>query len=56
MSTCLLKGKLKERSPNELNLRLESATFGKTVKNMRFECLNKLHMPNTTFLALYFYL
>jgi hypothetical protein len=32
--------------------RLESATSGKMVKSIRFEHLDRLHMPNTMFLAL----
>jgi hypothetical protein len=55
MSTCPLEGSLKALSPKELKYRLESATFGKKGKTIRFEYLDKLHMPNTMCLALLFF-
>jgi hypothetical protein len=40
--------------PKELKWRIEIATSGKMGKLMRFEYLDKLHMPNTMCLALLF--
>jgi hypothetical protein len=53
MSTGLLEGNLKVLSPKELKWRLESVTLEKG-KTMRFEYLDKLHMPHTMCLALLF--
>jgi hypothetical protein len=53
MSTGSLEGNLKVLSPKELKWRLESVTLEKG-KTMRFEYLDKLHMPHTMCLALLF--
>jgi hypothetical protein len=53
ISTGPLEGNLKVLSPKELKWRLESATLGKIGKIIRFKYLDKLHMPNTMFLALF---